>query len=89
MGTLLVDGLLVVHHVFRVGVHADGRHVSLLRVELNVLCLAVLGCVVVELRLSHRRRCVRGVFHYADISVYCVVLAALFQVCIEKGPLTS
>lgn len=77
MGTLLVDGLLVVHHVFRV--HAGGRQVSLLRVELNILCLAVVGCVVVELRLSHGRRSVRGVFHYVDIAVCCVVLAALFQ----------
>jgi len=88
VGTLLVDGLLVGHHVFRAGVHSGGRHVSLLRVELDVLCLTVVGCVVVELRLSHRRRSVRCVFHYVDIAVCCVVLAGVFQVGHRKGPLT-
>jgi len=88
VGTLLVYRLLVVHHVLRAGVHAGGRQVSLLRVELHVLCVTVFGCVVVELRLGHRRRSVRGVFHYVDIAVCCVVLAGVFQVGHCKGPLT-
>lgn len=81
MGTLLVNRLLVLHHVFRAGLHAGGRQVSLLRVELNVLCVTVFGRVVVELRmLGHGRRSVRGVLHYVDVSVCCGLLAVMFQV---------
>ena len=59
---------------------------SLLRVELNVLCVTVFGCVVVELRLlGHRRRSVRGVFHYVDISVCCELLAVVLQVGHDTG----
>ena len=49
MRTLLVDGLLVRHHVFRAGVGSGSGHVTWLRVVLNVLLLSVVGCVVVEL----------------------------------------
>lgn len=87
--TLLVDGLLVVHHVFRARLHASGRHVTGLRLEVYVLCLAVVGCVVVELLLSHGRRCVRGVFHYAVDSVCCFLSATLVPSPLRQGPLTS
>lgn len=79
--TLLIDWLLV-HHVFRAGLNSGGGHVTVLRWELDVLVLAVVG-VVVEL-LAHWGCCVRCVFHFV-ISVCYLSSASIVAGQVAKG----
>ena len=63
-----------------------GRHVALL-LKVHVLCLTAVGGVVVKLLLllGHWRRSVRGVFHYADVSVCCWLSATVVPSRLPKG----